>query len=349
MSVNLESQYESLSTREGFNISLRHFQYVSDVMGDFESNVNLADAVNEAIGEKRIQQVQIKPIINALLVDRYKYHCSSFNMKENVEDFKPIIDEVQKWTAVDLVMAYFSPELGLTLVNPKNPEHWQAVRVLKKFELVTIYSGACNGTTKNKIYSEAIEKLVDLIGGRKVKTPAAFTGGKFKYVEKKAPGQSRKTAPKQRARPTRRQAPSKSAPGQSVAYQPQAPAPAAAPESPPEPAPTAAMRMTPLYGITVTNELFHNGNVEAWKKIIESYETYRPGLKVFVFYDGERINDLNTLFKWGKVKRGTAIMIAVAGEDIRDVSKLQKYLRQGASHLFEAFLKGAPNKILQLF
>jgi len=70
---------------------------------------------------------------------------------------------------------------------------------------------------------------------------------------------------------------------------------------------------------------------------------------VFVFYDGERINDLNTLFKWGKVKRGTAIMIAVAGENIRDVAKLQKYLRQGASHLFEAFLKGAPNKILQLF
>ena len=30
--------------------------------------------------------------------------------------------------------------------------------------------------------------------------------------------------------------------------------------------------MTPLYGVVVTNELFHNGNVEAWKKIIESYE-----------------------------------------------------------------------------
>lgn len=349
MSANLESQYESLSTREGFNISLRHFQYVSDVMGDFESNVNLADAVNEAIGEKTIQQVQIKPIINALLVDRYKYRYASFNMKKNVEDFKSIIDEVQKWTSVDLVMAYFSPELGLTLVNPKNPEHWQAVRILKKFELVTVYSGAYDGSAKSKIYSDAIDKLVDLFEGKKVKTPAAFTGGKFKYVEKKAPKQLKKTAPKQRSR-TRRAAPSKSAPSQSASYQAQAPAPAAVvPEPPPAPAPTAAARMTPLYGITVTNELFHNGNVEAWKKIIESYELYRPGLKVFVFYDGERINDLNTLFKWGKVKRGTAIMIAVAGEDIRDVAKLQKYLRQGASHLFEAFLKGAPNKILQLF
>ncbi len=53
--------------------------------------------------------------------------------------------------------------------------------------------------------------------------------------------------------------------------------------------------------------------------------------------------------KWGKVKRGTAIMIAVAGDEIRDVSKLQKYLRQGASSMFEAFLKGAPGKALALF
>ncbi len=348
MSANLESQYESLSTREGFNISLRHFQYVSDVMGDFESNVNLADAINEAIGEKTIQQAQIRPIINALLVDRYRYHYSSFNMKENVEDFTSIIDEVQKWTAVDLVVAYYSPELGLTLLNPKNPEHWQAVRVLKKFELVTIYCGAYDGTAKNKAYSDAVDKLIELFEGKKIKTPAAFTGGKFKYVEKKAPRQPGKTAPKQRGRP-RKAAPSKRASSQSASYLPQAPAPAAVSGPPPEPAPAAASRMTPLYGITVTNELFHNGNVEAWKKIIESYELYRPGLKVFVFYDGERINDLNTLFKWGKVKRGTAIMIAVAGENIRDVAKLQKYLRQGASHLFEAFLKGAPNKILQLF
>ncbi len=97
--------------------------------------------------------------------------------------------------------------------------------------------------------------------------------------------------------------------------------------------------MTPMYSIPVTNELFHNGNVEAWKKIIQSYTTKYPGLEVYVFYEGERIHDINTLFKWGKVKHGSAIMISVAGDDIKDVAKLQRYLKQGASHMFEAFLK----------
>jgi hypothetical protein len=127
-------------------------------------------------------------------------------------------------------------------------------------------------------------------------------------------------------------------------------APAAAPAAPAAPAGgTATKKMTPMYSIPVTNELFHNGNVEAWKKIIQSYTTKYPGLEVYVFYEGERIHDINTLFKWGKVKHGSAILIAVAGADIRDVAKLQRYLRQGASQMFEAFLKAPVNAILSLF
>jgi hypothetical protein len=107
--------------------------------------------------------------------------------------------------------------------------------------------------------------------------------------------------------------------------------------------------MTPLYGVVVTNELFHNGNVEAWKKIIQSYEHSHSGLRVNVYYEGERIHDINTLFKWGKVKRGTPVMFSVQGENISDVAKLQRYFKQGASHMFEAFLKGSPGQILNLF
>ena len=73
-------------------------------------------------------------------------------------------------------------------------------------------------------------------------------------------------------------------------------------------------RMTPLYSIPVTNELFHNGNVEAWKRIIASYKSKYAGLEVLIFYEGERIHDINTLFKWGKVKHGCAILFAVAGK-----------------------------------
>ena len=107
--------------------------------------------------------------------------------------------------------------------------------------------------------------------------------------------------------------------------------------------------MTPMYGVPVTNELFHNGNVEAWKRIIESYKAKHAGLEVLVYYDGERITNLNALFKWGKVKHGSMIQFAVAGEDVTDVAKLQRYLRQGASNMFEAFLRGPVNGVLSLF
>jgi hypothetical protein len=104
-----------------------------------------------------------------------------------------------------------------------------------------------------------------------------------------------------------------------------------------------------MYSVPVTNELFHNGNVEAWKRIIDSYRAKNQGLEVIVYYDGEKITNLNALFKWGKVKHGSSIQFAIAGDDIKDVAKLQRYLRQGASNQFEAFLKGPVNAVLSLF
>jgi hypothetical protein len=108
-------------------------------------------------------------------------------------------------------------------------------------------------------------------------------------------------------------------------------------------------RMTPMYSVVVTNELFHNGNVEAWKRIIASYTAKFPNLQVLVYYDGERIVDINSLFKWGKVKHGSSIQFAVAGDEIQGVAKLQRYLAQGASPQFEAFLRGPVNAVLPLF
>ena len=93
----------------------------------------------------------------------------------------------------------------------------------------------------------------------------------------------------------------------------------------------------------------HPDDVEAWKKIIESYKTKYPGLDVKVFYEGEAINDLNTLFKWGKVKHGSCIQFCVSGENIQDLAKLSRYFRQGASPQFEAFLHGSPDTVMNLF
>ena len=108
-------------------------------------------------------------------------------------------------------------------------------------------------------------------------------------------------------------------------------------------------KITPKYAVRVSNELFHNGNVEAWKKIVESFNGKFPDLQVHIFHKGEVINDINSLFKWGKVKHGDSIFFQVSGEEIRGVSKLQKYLYEGASPRFEQFLKIGVGKVLNLF
>jgi hypothetical protein len=107
--------------------------------------------------------------------------------------------------------------------------------------------------------------------------------------------------------------------------------------------------MTPPYPVVVTNELFHNGNVEAWKRILGSYLDKYPALQVYLSYDGEQITDINSLFVWGKVRHGRAIQFAVAGRNIRDVAKLRRYLTQGASPRFEIFLRGPVGEGLRLF
>lgn len=113
--------------------------------------------------------------------------------------------------------------------------------------------------------------------------------------------------------------------------------------------PNSIKKMSPMLSVVVTNELFHNGNVEAWKKIIASFTAKYPDLQIWVYYDGERITDINALFKWGKVKHGSCIQFVVVGENIQDVAKLKRYFTQGASPMFEAFLQGAPGTILNLF
>jgi hypothetical protein len=108
-------------------------------------------------------------------------------------------------------------------------------------------------------------------------------------------------------------------------------------------------RMTPLYSVRVTNELFHNGNVEAWKRIVNAYKAKYPGLTVHMYYEGEHILDINSLFTWGKVKHGGSIQFAVSGRDIKDIARLQRYLAQGASREFEPFLQAPANGGVPLF
>jgi hypothetical protein len=115
------------------------------------------------------------------------------------------------------------------------------------------------------------------------------------------------------------------------------------------PAKVRAKKTTPLYSVRVANELFHNGNVEAWKRIIRSYTAKYPGLKVRVYYEGEPILNINTLFTWGKVKHGTSIQFTVEGEDIKELSRLRRYLVRGAGSDFEDLLRDPADGGVPLF
>ncbi len=332
--------YDELATRDGFNRSLRHFKFISRVIGNFESKRNIADTLSECLADKSIEPRQVLPTLNSILVDKYHYACRSHNLAESFDAFDGLAATVGTWRAVDMVVAYFHPELGVVVVNPKNRAHWEGVRSLKRNELVIVFAGAFAGTNGDKKYDTAISLLITLMEGGKSKTPPALTKGTFVF-RKPAPVAAAAPAAARRGRKSGSRAAKASLLAAAEAASPSAsslPAYSSAASSAPAavaPSVTAAApaapsgapkKMTPMYSIVVSNELFHNGNVEAWKKIIQSYTTKYPDLEVYVFYEGERIHDINTLFKWGKVKHGSAIMIAIAGDDIRDVAKLQRYL-----------------------
>jgi len=321
--------FEHLAEKEGFNSSLKHFRSVTEVLEYIEEGYNFADVLNKLLDTKEISQAQVVPAVFALLHDKYAYYYRSHNMSLTLTDFSKILKEVPRWKAVDIVLVYYHPDLGAQLINPKNPEHFENLHGLKENELITIYVGTPYEQEVQKEAETAIKTLVKYLEGKSAKSPESLLKGKcaYKYFEYEAEEEETEEEEQEEMEEEEEE------------------------QEPPAVSSTAPKkrRMTPFYSIPVTNELFHNGNVEAWKKIIQSYKTKHPELEVYIYYDGERIHDIHSLFKWGKVKHGSTILIAIAGEDIQDVAKLQRYLRQGASPQFEAFLKFPVNTILNLF
>jgi hypothetical protein len=305
-----------------------------------------------------------------LLIDKLGYKSVSVNLESVTSDLSALASEFSKWKGVDLIAAYHHPDLGLLIANPKVAEELANFGMLRKRELLVLYAGK-GGSPADEDCQKAAEMAVKLFEGRKAKAPPELLKGSFVVKKLKKSEDEQETAPAKAAKVSkapgrgRKAAPAKGA-GSGVKSGAKAAAISAAKAAPTIPkesarvAPpvvTAAapaiskgpLKMTPMYSVVVANELFHNGNVEAWKRIVASYCAKYPALQVYIYYEGERILDINSLFKWGKVKHGSSIQFAVAGNEIKDVAKLQRYLVQGASHQFEAFLHGPVNNVLKLF
>ncbi len=335
--ANVMNKFEILSTRTGFNAAVRHIKGTISFVESLADKENLADIL--AASEEPVGADRLAVLLRMLLADKLGYRVSSRNLEGTAEDLSALAEEFAKWNAVDMVLAYHHPDLGLVVANPKVAGQLASFGMIRRRELAVVYAGRFEKGADD-VCAQAASLALDFIEGNSPKVPQELYKGEYSVKKPKsakpaAPAKAAKTAAKGKRGP-------------------KAAAPAAVPVKAPTPAPAVvapkgAVRMTPMYSVVVQNELFHNGNVEAWKRIINSYKTKNPGLDVYIYYEGERIVDINALFKWGKVKHGSSIQFAVVGNDIKDVAKLQRYLNQGASHQFEAFLHGPVNTPLKLF
>ena len=342
--VNISNFFTPLAKKSDFNMFVRHIQAVIDILDNCNPAESIADKINGMISAKAVKPEQVKSILSVSLFDRWNYKVVSENLKIVPEKAAALTEEIGKWNGIDIIFGYDHPDLGFLAINPKNPGAASVIQGFRKNELLLIYIGKQDkGEVSESLAKTVAAAILKLFEGKSASVPNEVKTGPFKYVEpkkaapvraKKAP--VRKTVKRSVAQPVQTaQAPSAKA--------------VSAPLERPSAVSTGPKKMSQLVSVPVSNELFHNGNVEAWKRIIRSYNAKYPSAEVMVFYDGERIVDINTLFKWGKVKHGSTIQFAVSAEEIMDLSKLSKYFRQGASPMFEAFLRGSPDTVLNLF
>ena len=325
-----------LSRRVGFNAALRHFKRVSSFLPVVPKGANLADLLTEEIEKERMVRAQMAPAVSALLVDKFAYRYRSANAARTIEDVGAIAAKLAEWSAIQIVLTYEHPQAGLFVINPKKAASWEGALPILRDELIVVYVQGLDRSVSDQTLAQALDDVHRLLDGEAVGTAQEYRSATATASPAAVAGVAPAAAPG--VAPT-------AAPGV---------APTAAPGAPTAAKPATAVstkkrRMTPRYSVVVTNELFHNGNVEAWKRIIASYRQKYPTLDVLIWYDNERINDINALFKWGKVKHGTPILVSVVGDEIKDVSKLQRYLFEGASPRFEMFLKGSIDQNLDLF
>jgi len=350
----LSCQFEGLADRPGFNATVRHIKTAIAVIERVNGKENLADILDELVESKAIDKDEVLPVVTMVLGDKFHYRAVSANLTAAATDLVEASEQIAQWNAVDLVLVYHHPDLGVIAVNPKNKKRVGRIDRVNRSELLVAWAGCFAKEGAADLLDSAALAAIDVLSGKKPKLKPELLKGDCVYkqildaaekAEAKKMAQAKAKAEKPVASKSVKATAKKSVQAPVVA--PPLEEHKAAVQA--ERALKPGSRMTPMYSVRVSNELFHNGNVEAWKRIIDSYRAKNPSLEVLVYYDSERITNLNALFKWGKVKHGSSIQFAIAGDEIRDVAKLQRYLAQGASSQFEAFLRGPVNAILSLF
>jgi hypothetical protein len=304
----------------GWDIDITRMYSVShSILDEMKKGSHFADYTNQIIKSDLISRESIPVLASQLLYERLNFKYLSFNL-EIIPDWKLIYQKVSRFGQFDIVINYYDTRHGNLVINPFQKEHWEAIEAFEINELVVVSAKSKIAALigKEDLLLQIIKKIFfdDLDIDDEVYK--SLSGLCSKHAGEK-PDENR-FDPVKKSQPEEAEKTSQK-----------------------------TIQSTIKYKVQVTNELFHNGNVEAWKNILESYQKKYPGNRVTIFYDGEMVNNINSLFKWGKVKVGNIIFFSVKGDNIKEIAKLKQYLSQGASPLFKHFIKKNPGAVLRLF
>lgn len=303
------NEYSEFSSKENYNKAIRHFKAVKKIVSATEAGWNACDFIEQYSESLNIHESQIPAIFKSVLIEKCNYACKSVNIRN---ESGPEISLLTKgWDKAEICAAYYPLSGGALFFNPCEEEKLNRLVPFEKNSLFVFY---CKNKISIENSAKTLNVFTDIFLGKSREIPEDIFFSKTIAPLK----ESKKVIEKKESIALPAKVASKSKEGVRVA-------------------------------VLVTNELFHNGNLEAWKKIIASYNAIYPQHKVNVYYDQELIHDLNALFEWGKVKTGTNIYFSISGDGSPDVVKLKKYLSEGASPRFKKFLGGAPNAVLSLF
>ena len=324
--------YSAFSTRKDYNQSIRHFRSAKRLAAAFFKESG-SISINRLLQSSEVTGEQVPVFLNSIYLDKYHYRAFSFNLERDTEfDPRGIAAYFEKKNSAKLICLHYDSSGLSNVFDPKNVEELSSAASMKKHDLLVVY---CNsGAEEEGVLAQA---LYDAVCG-KIACPAPPLEAFPEKESSRHADESSAAEIQAEVSPLKQFAPKRKA------------------LSPLKSSGVAQVRAadknsskSPLLGVVVTNELFHNGNVEAWKRVIDSYERSFPGNKVNVYYKAEKITDLNTLFQWGKVKSGTSLMFDVEGTKIEKIAKLKRYLYEAASSRFGPFLRGAPHRGLKLF
>lgn len=132
----------NIKSLKDYNLLESQMRMIADIQNELDQGKNLADIVWDLEAESQITKGQIPAISHTLLIEKLNYSSLSFNLSTTVADWQKIYQIVRGWDQFDTVLAYYHPQLDVSLINPANEAHWDRIESLAQYELMVIFTKA---------------------------------------------------------------------------------------------------------------------------------------------------------------------------------------------------------------